>query len=138
MSQWIIYVMVVLPCTESVVVAIGGSDYGTSKLVRPFHFWILFFSVIIAILFYKLEERKERFMKTLSTLTVSFSAMDLGLHFVDDFSLLMDFTRIVTDGLFFALFLICMLKFTIKAVYYFISYYRSPKNMMKSQYLINT
>ena len=122
--QWLIYVGIILPFTGSIAIATGGKVDSAAKVVSPFHVWILSFSIILAVLFWRVKNRKERFVTILSALTAFFSSVDFGLHFVGDLEALMAFTRIATDGLYFALAVTCTFKLLLQAIYSFANYYQ--------------
>lgn len=116
--QWLIYIAIVLPFFHHLAIVTGSKVNGAVKVIRPFHIWILSFSTILSLLFYKLRCKEENYIIVVSALTTLFSLVDFGLHFVHDFSLLMAFTRIITDGLYFALAAICTLKLILQVIHF--------------------
>jgi len=116
--QWLIYIAIVLPFFAHLAIVTGSKVNGAVKVIRPFHIWILSFSTILSLLFYKLRCKEENYIIGVSALTTLFSLVDFGLHFIDDFSLLMAFTRIITDGLYFALAAICTLELILQVIHF--------------------
>lgn len=124
--QWLIFIVIILPFVEYPTIVVGTKDDGAIKIVKPFHLWILAISAILSALFYKIKTKNggENYVTFIALLATFFSCFDLILHFVNGLSLWMNFTRSITDGLYFALAAISAFKVFLQATRYFASYFR--------------
>jgi len=120
--QWLAYIALVLPFFDRPVIMTGSGIDGAAKVIGPFHFWIVSISALLTVSFFKTVSREENYMTVISALTTLFSSINLGLYFVDGFTLLMAFTRIATDGLYFALAATSTLKLVVQVANSFSNY----------------
>ena len=116
MAQWLVYVTIVLSHISHITFVTGSKVNGALKVIRPFHTWILFFSTFLSILLYKIRGKEKSYIFIISMLTSFFSSLDFCLHFVDDFYLLMSYTRVITDGLYFTFNILCTFKLILHTV----------------------
>jgi hypothetical protein len=100
--QWVSLVLS-LAFNLNVSVAVTGAMAGGGlKVIMHFHVWMLLFSAVLGLIFYRIrkEGTAERSIVRLSTMTVLFSIVNIALHFVNDLVLLMKITELVTWSLY--------------------------------------
>lgn len=87
--QLALLIFCLMPFANSPIITAGRADHAL-KVILPFHFWLLGFSTISFVLFYRIRrERIERFVTVISFLATVFSVFDLALHFINNYLLLM-------------------------------------------------
>ncbi len=94
--QWAILVLALalnLHFTVSVTGAVANGGY---KVITLFSVWMLFFSSILCLMFYRIGKGvAEKGILLLSILTMLFSGTSISLHFVNDLVLAMKATEVI-------------------------------------------
>lgn len=94
----------VMPFANSPLIAGGRVDHA-SKVIMPFHLWVLVFSVILFALFYRFrrEAIEEKSAIAVSFGATMFSSFNLALYFVDNVLLWMWATENIATALYFTI-----------------------------------
>lgn len=110
--QWALLLAGILSFLNFAIITPGSRADGSLKIVMLSHLWVVLFSIILSLLFYKNRHRgiAEKAIFGVSTFVALFSAFNLGLYFVDDFLLLMRISEIVTWILYLVIFGISIYK----------------------------
>ena len=84
------------------VAVTGAMADGGLKVIMLFHIWMFFFSAVLGLIFHRIRKEgvAERSIVGLSVMTVLFSIVNISLHFVNDFVVLMKITEVVTWSLY--------------------------------------
>jgi len=93
----------------------GAVANGGLKVIMLFHIWMLFSTAVLCLIFYRIRREgiAERCIIVLSVITVLFSIVNVSLHFVNDFVLLMKITEIVAWSLYNSMFSVSVYKISI-------------------------
>ncbi len=80
------------------VAVTGAIANGGLKVIMLFHIWMLLFAAVLCLIFYRIRKEgiAERSIISISMITILFSTVNISLHFVNDFVLLMKATEVVT------------------------------------------
>jgi len=114
-SQWISLVTSLAFDVNFSVAVTGAVANGGLKIVMLFHIWMLFSAVVLCLIFYRMRKEgiAERSIIVLSVLTVLFSIVNVSLHFVNNFVLLMKTTEVVAWSLYNSTFSVSVYKISI-------------------------
>ncbi|UCF58462.1 MAG: hypothetical protein JSV15_05140, partial [Candidatus Bathyarchaeota archaeon] len=93
----------------------GAVANGGLKIIMLFHIWMLFSAAVLGLIFYRIRKEgvAERCIVVLSMITILFSIVNVSLHFVDDFVLLMKTTEVVAWSLYNSMFSVSIYKISI-------------------------
>jgi len=110
--QWTLLVVSLAFNLNFSVIVTGAVANGALKVVMFFHLWMLFFPVVSCLIFYRIRKKgiTERCIVGLSLITVLFSTVNVFLHFVNDFALLMKATEVVAWSLYNSIFSVSIYK----------------------------
>jgi hypothetical protein len=110
--QWILLVISLAFNLNPSVTVTDAVANGGLKVIMLFHLWMLFFPFVLCLMFYRIREKgiAERCIIGLSLITVSFSIVNICLHFVNDFVLLMKATEVVAWSLYNGMFSVSIYK----------------------------
>jgi len=100
--QWALLV-ISLAFNRNFSVAVTGAEAnGGLKVIMFFHLWMLLFPSALCLMFFRIrkEGMAERFIIDLSIVTILFSTVNISLHFVNDFILLMKATEVIAWSLY--------------------------------------
>lgn len=100
--QWTLLVISLAFDLNISVAVTGAVANGGFKVIMLFHLWMLLFPVVLCLMFYRIRKEgiAERFIVGMSMITLSFSIMNVSLHFVNDSVLLMKTTEVVAWSLY--------------------------------------
>jgi len=106
MLQWILLVISLAFNLNFSALVTGAVANGGLKAIMPFHLWMFFFPAVLCPLFYGIRREgiAERCIIGLSGITIFFSIVNISLHFVNDFVLLMRATEVVAWSLYNSMF----------------------------------
>lgn len=101
--QLLLLIFVVLPFANSPLFAAGRANHA-SKVVMPFHLWVLVSSTLLFTFFYRVRREgvAEKGITVISFGATMFSALNLVFHIVDDLLLGMWITENITMTLYLA------------------------------------
>jgi hypothetical protein len=101
-SQWISLVTSLVFDLNFSVAVTGAVANGGLKIIMLFHIWMLFSAAVLCLIFYRIRKVgiAVRCIIALSVITVLFSIVNVSLHFVNDFALLMKTTEVVAWSLY--------------------------------------
>ena len=113
--QWIVLVISLAFDLNFSVTVTGAVANGGFKVIMLFHLCMLFFPVILCLIFYRMRKEgiAERCIMGLSMITILFSSVNISLHFVNDFVLLMKATEVVAWSLYNSMFSVSIYKFLV-------------------------
>jgi hypothetical protein len=96
--QWAVLILTLAFNPNISVVVTGAIADGGLKVLMLFHIWMFFFSSLLGLIFYRIgiDGTAERFIFRLSMATVMLSVVNIILHFINDFALLMKITELAT------------------------------------------
>jgi len=114
-SQWTSLVTSLTFDLNFSVAVTGAVANGGLKVIMLFHIWMLFSTAVLCLIFYRIRREgiAERCIIVLSVITVLFSIVNVSLHFVNDFVLLMKITEIVAWSLYNSMFSVSVYKISI-------------------------
>jgi hypothetical protein len=113
-SQWISLVTSLALNMNFSVAVTGAVANGGLKIIMLFHIWMLFSAVVLCLIFYRLRKGiAERCIIGLSMITILFSVVNVPLHFVNDFVLLMKTTEVVAWSVYNTMFSVSIYKISI-------------------------
>lgn len=94
------------------VAVTGALANGGLKVIMLFHIWMLLFAAVLCLIFYRIRKEgiAERCIIGISMITVLFSTVNISLHFVNDFVLLMKATEVIAWGLYNSIFSVSVYK----------------------------
>lgn len=110
--QWASLV-VSLAFNLNILVAVTGAiANGGLKVIMLFHIWMLLFAAVLCLIFYRIRKEgiAERSIISISIITVLFSTVNIFLHFVNDFVLLMKATEVIAWSLYNIMFSVSVYK----------------------------
>jgi len=112
MFQWTLSVASLAFNLNFSVIVTGAVANGALKVIMFFHLWMLFFPIVSCLTFYRIRKKgiTERCIVGLSLITVLFSIVNIFLHFVNDFALLMKATEVVAWSLYNSMFSVSIYK----------------------------
>lgn len=102
MLQWTLLVISIVFNLHFSVAVTGAVANSGLKVIMLFHLWVLLFPVVLCLMFIRIRKEGivERGIAGLSMITILFSVLNISLHFVDDFVLLMKATEVVAWSLY--------------------------------------
>jgi len=94
------------------VAVTGAIANGGLKVIMLFHIWMLFFAAVLCLIFYRIRKEgiAERCIIGISMITILFSIVNVSLHFVNDFVLLMKATEVIAWSLYNSMFSVSVYK----------------------------
>lgn len=94
------------------VAVTGAITNGGLKVIMFFHIWMLFFAAVLCLIFYRVRKEgiAERCIIGISMITILFSIVNISLHFVNDFVLLMKATEVIAWSLYNSMFSVSVYK----------------------------
>jgi len=94
------------------VAVTGAIANGGLKVIMLFHIWMLFFAAVLCLIFYRIRKEgiAERCIIGISMITILFSIVNISLHFVNDFVLLMKATEVIAWSLYNSMFSVSVYK----------------------------
>lgn len=110
--QWSLLVICLAFNLNFSVTVTGSVANGGLKVIMLFHLWMLFFPAVLCVIFYRgrREGITERCIIGLLMATILFSMLNISLHFVNDFVLLMKGTEVVAWCLYNSIFSLALYK----------------------------
>jgi hypothetical protein len=110
--QWTSLVISLAFNLNTSVAVTGAIANGGLKVIMLFHIWMLLFAVVLCLIFYRIRKEgiAERSIIGISMITILFSTVNISLHFVNDFVLLMKVTEVVTWCLYNSMFSVSIYK----------------------------
>lgn len=110
--QWTLLVISLAFNLNFSVTVTGAVANGGLKVIMLFHLWMLFFPVVSCLIFYRIRKKgiAERCIIDLSMIAILFSIVNVCLHFVNDFVLLMKVTEVVAWSLYNSMFSVSIYK----------------------------
>jgi len=110
--QWTLLIISLAFNLNFSVTVTGAVANGGLKVIMLFHLWMLFFPVVLCLIFYRIRKKgmAERCIIGLSMITILFSIVNIFLHFVNDFVLLMKATEVVAWSLYNSMFSVSIYK----------------------------
>jgi hypothetical protein len=114
-SQWASLVTSLVFNLNFSVAVTGAVASGGLKIIMLFHIWMLFSAAVLCLIFYRIRKEgiAERCIIFLSGITILFSIVNISLHFVNDFALLMKTTEVVAWSLYNSTFSMSVYKISI-------------------------
>ena len=114
-SQWTSLVTSLAFNLNFSVAVTGAVANGGLKIIMLFHIWMLFSTAVLCLIFYRIRKEgiAERCIVVLSMITILFSIVNVSLHFVNDFVLLMKITEVVAWSLYNTMFSVSIYKISI-------------------------
>ena len=112
MFQWTSLVISLAFNLNFSVAVTGAVADGGLKVIMLFHLLMLFFPAVLCLIFYRIRKEgiAERCIVGLSMITVLFSIVNISLHFVNDFVLLIKATEVISWSLYNSMFSLSMYK----------------------------
>lgn len=94
------------------VAVTGAIANGGLKVIMLFHIWMLLFAAVLCLIFYRIRKEGivEKSIISISMITVLFSTVNIFLHFVNDFVLLMKATEVIAWSLYNIMFSVSVYK----------------------------
>jgi len=113
--QWTLLVISLAFNLNYSVAVTGAVANGGLKVIMLFHLWMLFIPVVLCLLFYRTRKEgiAEKCIVGLSMITILFSIVNIGLHFVNDLVSLMNATEVIVWSLYNSMFSVTMYKISI-------------------------
>ena len=110
--QWTLLVISLAFNLNTSVAVTGAIANGGLKVIMLFHVWMLLFAAVLCLIFYRIRKEgiAERSIIGISMITILFSIVNISLHFVNDFVLLMKATEVVTWCLYNTMFSVSIYK----------------------------
>lgn len=110
--QWTLLVISLAFNLNFSVAVTGAVANGGLKVIMFFHLWMLFFPVVLCLIFCRIRKKgtAERCFIGLSMIAILFSIVNVFLHFVNDFALLMKATEVVAWSLYNSMFSVSIYK----------------------------
>lgn len=114
-AQWALLVTILAFKLNFSVVVTGAVANGGLKVIMLFHLWMLFFPVVLCLMLYRVRKEgiAESCIIVLSMIAFSSSILNVSLHFVNDFVLLMKAAEVVAWVLFNSVFSVSLYKISI-------------------------
>jgi len=110
--QWTSLVIILAFNLNTSVAVTGAVASGGLKVIMLFHIWMLSFPVVSCLIFYRIRKEgiAERCIFAISMITILFSIVNISLHFVNDFVLLMKATEVIAWSLYNSMFSVSIYK----------------------------
>jgi len=110
--QWTLLVISLAFNLNTSVAVTGAIANGGLKVIMLFHVWMFLFAAVLCMIFYRIRKEGivERSIIGISMITILFSIVNISLHFVNDFVLLMKATEVVTWCLYNTMFSVSVYK----------------------------
>lgn len=113
--QWTLLIVSLAFNLNLFTIVTGAVANGGLKVIMFFHLWMLFFPGVLCLMFYRIRKKgiAERSITYLSMAIITFSIVNISLHFINDFALLMKATEVVAWGLYNSMFSLSMYKISV-------------------------
>ena len=113
--QWALLVTGLVFNLNFSVAVTGAVADGGLKVIMLFHIWMLLLPVALCLIFFRMRREgiAERYIVSLSMLTVLFSIANISFHFANDLVLLMKVTEIVAWSLYNGMFSVSVYRISV-------------------------